>query len=225
MNLSNRHYTLGSLAAVLLLSSPVWGEQTDRSPAARLYQVTITNVTRAQVFTPIVAASHRGKVTVFELGQPASAELEQLAEGGDTAPLAAKLKAQGARDVVSSGEALPPGGTVMLKVRGSARHNRVSVAAMLIPTNDTFFAVTDVQTRPPGRSVNLWVPGYDAGTEPNTELCSQIPGPVCGGEGFNPEAGEGYVYVNQGIQGIGDLAGAPYDWRNPVAKVTIKTLR
>ena len=43
------------------------------------YEVTITNVTRAQTFTPILVASHRGGVKLFEAGSAASPELAALA--------------------------------------------------------------------------------------------------------------------------------------------------
>ncbi|MBI5612909.1 MAG: spondin domain-containing protein, partial [Gammaproteobacteria bacterium] len=49
------------------------------------YEVTVTNLTRGQSFTPILVATHRPGVALFEPGQPASPELAILAEGGDTA--------------------------------------------------------------------------------------------------------------------------------------------
>ena len=68
--------------------------------------------------------------------------------------------------------------------------------------------------------------GYDAGSEMNDELCVNIPGPRCGGDGeFKALSGEGYVHISPGIQGIGDLSSAVYDWRNPVAVVTIQRIR
>jgi hypothetical protein len=46
---------------------------------------------------------------------------------------------------------------------------------------------------------------------------------VCGGEGGSPGVGEGYVHIHTGIHGIGDLlTAAMYDWRNPVAEITIR---
>jgi hypothetical protein len=51
-------------------------------------EVSITNVMRGAVLTPPLVANTRGPVSIFELGQPASDALEQLAEGGATAPLA-----------------------------------------------------------------------------------------------------------------------------------------
>ena len=39
------------------------------------------------------------------------------------------------------------------------------------------------------------------------------------------EGGEGYVYIHPDIHGVGDLVPAARDWRNPVAKITIRRLR
>ena len=64
---------------------------TGASAFADEYRVTVTNLTRGQQFTPILVASHRAGVRLFEPGQPASMELEILAEGGATGPLAGLL--------------------------------------------------------------------------------------------------------------------------------------
>jgi hypothetical protein len=47
---------------------------------------------------------------------------------------------------------------------------------------------------------------------------------VCAGEGFDAsrDGAEGRVLVHAGIHGIGDLVAADRDWRNPVARVTIR---
>ena len=75
-------------------------------------------------------------------------------------------------------------------------------------------------------SQTLSVPGYDAGSEPNDELCASIPDPPCGGEGGSPNAGgEGFAHVQAGIHGIGDLSAADYDWRNPVATIKVERVR
>ena len=38
---------------------------------------------------------------------------------------------------------------------------------------------------------------------------------------FGVDDGEGYVHIHRGMHGIGDLAPEIYDWRNPVAAITI----
>ena len=93
---------------------------------------------------------------------------------------------------------------------------------MILPTNDGFIALNGVSA-PRAGSQGYMALGYDAGSEPNDELCASIPGPQCGGEGTSPAAGgENFVHVHAGIHGGGDLEVREYDWRNPMASVTIR---
>lgn len=188
------------------------------------YEIRVTNVTRGQSFTPIMIAVHKPGVKFFTVGQPASTELAALAEGGDTAPLSAVLKANpDVLDVITLPGLLGPGQTTVTRVRTTGKFTHMSAAAMLIPTNDGFFALKDV-AGPRGRDLlTVESPAYDAGSEPNDELCANIPGPVCGGEGGSPFAGgEGAVHIHAGIHGIGSLPAATFDWRNPVAEISIQ---
>ena len=191
------------------------------------YEVSITNLTRAQVFTPILVASHRKGVTLFELGSAASNELSALAEGGDVTPLTATLEANyKVTDTANSGGLLMPGKTVTVTVSAAHGAKQISLASMLIPTNDSFIALNGVKAPKHGKTTVYYSPGYDAGSELNDELCQNIPGPVCGGAGGSPEAGgEGYVHISGGISGKADLAADTYDWHNPTAKIVIKRVR
>ena len=73
---------------------------------------------------------------------------------------------------------------------------------------------------------------YDAGTEDNDQSCANIPGPRCGGEGFVSGGGEGFVHISNGFHDLGDtdengaevLGPATYDWRNSVARITVKRI-
>lgn len=191
------------------------------------YDVTITNLTRAQSFTPALIVSHRTRDhLLFNAGDPASTELAALAEGGDTQPLEQQLSGNpGVSSIANSGVLLAPGGSVTVHISALPR-DHVSMAAMLIPTNDGFFSFQDLDLPRARDTVTAYSPAYDAGSEPNDELCINIPGPVCGGAGGSPEAGgEGYVHIHSGIHGIGNLEPATYDWRNPVARVTITRSR
>lgn len=180
------------------------------------YEVTITNITRGQVFTPVLVATHKKGVKLFTEGEPASDELEYLAEGGATGPLAELLEANHrVGDVaVSEGGPFGPGASVKVQIPASRRYNRLSLASMLAITNDGIIALNGVSAKP-GTYVS---PVYDAGTEVNDELAANIPGP--GGEGFNPADGEGFVHIHAGFHGIGDLPAEELDWRNPAAKIT-----
>lgn len=198
------------------------------------YEVTITNVTPGQTFTPQLVVTHPGDVILFRLGEPASEELEILAEGGDTGPLSAAV-AGVAMDVQTIGGLLGPGESSSIVVTGNPGRGYVSVAAMLIPTNDTFVALNRMKL-PRSGALQQMVPAYDAGTEYNDQNCLNIPGPVCGGEGYSPgpnDLDEGFVHIGNGMHELGADDGAgnmlldpkTYDWRNSVARITVRRMK
>ena len=125
-----------------------------------------------------------------------------------------------------TGGLLPAGESVTVKVRTRGQFRRVSLAGMLVPTNDAFVSLeTDLPTGL-GESKVVYAYAYDAGTEANDELCASIPGPPyaeCGGPGGGGTVGggEGFVHVHRGMRGVGDFDATTRDWRNPVARVTI----
>lgn len=198
------------------------------------YEVTITNLTRGQSFTPQLVATHSRAVSLFEAGAPASLPLEILAEGGDTGPLTDALLAQSyeVADVQTIPGLLAPGASVTVFVEATRHHRYLSLAAMLIPTNDTFVALNAIAL-PKHRSTRM-ASAYDAGTEANDQNCLYIPGPRCGGEGYSPgpnDGDEGYVYIGNGFHELppaeaGEvLRPLVYDWRNPVAQVSVRRIR
>ncbi len=197
------------------------------------FHVTITNLTNAITFTPILVASHRRPVDIFELGSPASDELTAIAESGDVVPMTTTLNAnRRVVDVQNSGDLLKPGKSVTVVVSAARGARYISIASMILPTNDGFIALDSVKA-PRHGSATSFSPGYDAGTELNDESCANIPGPTCGGVGPSPgvdnEGDEGYVHIHRGMHGIGSgdlkLKADVYDWRNPVAKITVKRVR
>ncbi|MGH9426372.1 MAG: spondin domain-containing protein [Terriglobia bacterium] len=214
----------------------------DNENEGKRFEVTVTNLTQGQRFTPILVATHKQGLKLFELGQAASPQLEILAEDGDTAPLTALLRGMPeVLDVTDSGSLLPmgllsPGGSVTLLVQTRGAFDHISVAAMLIPTNDAFFALNGVEGPSGNKMATHFSPAYDAGTERNDEICrpgepkGSIPGPDCM---TPPPSGTGtaenfVVHIHSGIHGTG--GGVPTsllnpslrDWRNPVARVTIR---
>ena len=192
------------------------------------FAVTITNITAGQIFTPVLVASHTNKVSFFELGAEPSNELADLAEGGATDGLQMKLDGlpkyvmdTNTSGITPNGDPLiDPGESVTIYITGSRKFNRLSLAGMLLPTNDTFVAIDSMPlTRYSSSRTAL---AYDAGSEMNDELCMNIPGPQCGGAPFSEGLAEGYVHISRGISGEGDLKASDYDWRNPVARVTVR---
>ena len=208
------------------------------------YEVRVTNITKGQIFTPLLLATHSSKVRIFEVGMPASAALEVLAEAGGTGDLEDALISEGVPEsnlhiipVPGPTPLLHPGETAVITIRAK-KHDRLSVAAMLIPTNDTFLAINGARL-PFFGSRHLDAPAYDAGTEENDQSCEHMPGPDCAGQGAgeghspDPAVGdEGFVFIGNGFHDLGTaepndpaiLGPFMYDWRNPVARVSIKRL-
>jgi hypothetical protein len=193
------------------------------------YSLTITNITHGMLFTPFVAAVHDKSIAFFELGNAPSDELAHIAEAGDIAPQVALLEAASGVSAIATGNGpLFAGDSVTLEIAGSRlfgpRHY-LSLAAMMVPTNDTFVALNHVRL-PLHGSVTYYAKSYDAGSEINDESCLHVPGPQCGGEAYSPDSdGEGFVFPSPATHGEADLGAARYRWSDPVAKVVISRMR
>lgn len=226
------NFSKAIIMAGLLLSGTVVADHKDNSdgkgnPKTNTYAVTITNITAGQSFTPLLVATHNTDISFFELGEAPSEDLADLAEGGATGGLQMTLDAMPdyVMDTTTTGMTLiGPGENVTVYVSANRDFNRLSLAGMLLPTNDTFVAINSMPL--PKKNTSSMALAYDAGSEINDELCTSIPGPQCGGIGtpFSPGLAEGYVHISRGISGEGDLAASAYDWRNPVARVTVSRM-
>ena len=119
-----------------------------------------------------------------------------------------------------------PGETATVRVSGDPWwFNRLSIAGMLVITNDAFYGLNGAKL-PRYGSASFSSPGYDAGSEANNERCAFIPGPPCNNPGVRDTANaEGYVHIHAGIHGIGDLDASVYDWRNGVASIRVRRVR
>lgn len=209
------------------------------------YQVTVTNLTSGIYFTPLIASAHAPSVSMFTSGTQASSELQALAEGGNVGPMAALLESIGASVATGDG-LLAPGATatLMLSDSGSPDNTVLSVAGMLLPTNDGFVGLNSVHL-PMGSgpmSMTWNANGYDAGTEANDELVGSgapgeagfpAPPPVVasgtgiGGHGV-PATVEGFVHIHRNVLGdleadggYSDINSAVHRWLNPVARITV----
>jgi hypothetical protein len=222
-----RSRTAGILVLVIaaaLLALPAMAN----SP--RTYDITITNVTRGQIFSPPVVVVHSPDISLWTLGEPASDALAAAAEDADYAPLVEILEGSELVDgyAVADGPLMPGASVTVTVTADPGPRGVISALGMLVTTNDAFFGFSQpelpvlVIRGGPKFVVGGDAVAYDAGSEANNELCEYIPGPPCG----NPfvratEDAEGFVHVHAGIHGIGDLAPAVWDWRNPVAVVTV----
>ena len=74
-------------AITLTLSLMAIGPTAALAQSTGTYQVNITNLVPAQIFTPVLVATHNSSATLFTPGMPASAELGTLAEPGNVTPL------------------------------------------------------------------------------------------------------------------------------------------
>lgn len=188
----------------------------------RTYEVTITNLTRGQVITPPVLISHNGDFKLFTAGSAASPELVALAEDGDASSLLASLAVDDdVFDYTQAGGPLFPGQSVTVEITTEGNFSYLSAAGMLASSNDAFFSINKVKVPNFGKE-SIMSPAWDAGSEANTESCEHVPGPPCGNHARMTNGAEGYVHIHAGIHGIGDLVAGVHDWRNPVAKITIK---
>lgn len=193
------------------------------------WQVTVTNLTRGQIFSPPVVAVHnRFMPALWELGAPASPALAGVAEDAANPGLIQALQATGSTSdiqvLTGANGPILPGESASVVVQGN-RHffNRLSLAGMLVITNDAFFGLNDVRLPSWGSGDRYQSPAYDAGSEANNELCAYIPGPPCNSGGQRMTVGaEGYVHIHAGIHGVGDLAPEIYDWRNGVAQIRVR---
>lgn len=194
---------------------------------ARTYEIAVTNLTRGQVVSPPFVVTHTTDVPgLWSIGAAASPGLAAIAEDADVSVLTTALEGVDGVLSITNGEGpIPPGmtGTVTIAVKG--KKALVSLAAMLVQTNDAFVGAQNLalpRSKGESRSVRLRVPAYDAGSEANNEDGDFIPGPPFMNGGVrDTEGAEGFVHVHSGVHGIADLAPEVYDWRNPTAEIRI----
>jgi len=191
----------------------------------RLFEVTVTNLSHGQILSPVFAVTHNGSLSLFTMGEPASTELAALAQDANTEGLISFFSASAAtHEIIQRNNPIMPGKSDTLMIHSDEHDSYISITSMLVSSNDAFMAVNKLKL--PHRSIMLTVPAYDAGAEDNDESCAYIPGPPCGnGNAASDIEGEGFIHIHSGIHGIADLDVTKFDWRNPVAKITIRRVK
>ena len=159
-------------------------------PPMASFDVTVANLTNAQPLSPIAVIAHQSGYAIFSIGSAASMGLEEMAEGGDnTALLAAADADMMVASSASGAAAIGPAGseTVTIDVLESGLPDlEISIATMLVNTNDAFTSLnTVVGNMAVGDVLTFYAVAYDAGTEADTEMAADIPGPAGGGTGFD----------------------------------------
>ncbi len=221
----------GLTAALVAFTAPASATNGEaEAEAAETFIVTVENLTDNQTLTPAVVAAHENGFRLFRNHRPASNGLQQLAENGGVPVLVDELNGNDhVTGLAVAGDApIPPGGSASTLITATGSRNRVSVAAMLICTNDGFAAVSNASVSHHRGQTTRYGKAYDAGTEVNTQVfddlvppCSGIPG--VGSGMSDPDLAEnGVVRRHRGITETGDLSPATHGWRNPVIKVTIE---
>ena len=138
-----------------------------------------------------------------------------LAEEGMPDLLATELQG-GATSVATTHAHLLPGDTITVTVTAK-QGDVLSAASMLIQTNDGFTGLDGV----PLTDGSTETVAYDAGTEDNSELAADIPGPPFGGKNHGPDTTPHQpISLHQGIKGTGDVT-PDFKWTGPVARFTI----
>jgi len=127
------------------------------------FDVTITNLTNAIYFTPFLAAAHPDGSNLFVTGQPASANLQAMAEGGDISGLEADVMGLGATVVANpAGGLLAPTASTTFNMNTDGTSNdRLTIVAMLLPTNDAFAGLNAVEIPTEPGTYSFDVPAYD----------------------------------------------------------------
>lgn len=227
------------------LSAALLAASLSAAPSANAvdFDVQITNLSNAIHFTPFLVAAHPAGNNLFLTGQPASANLQAMAEGGDIAGLVTDVTALGATIVENpAGGLLAPASSIQFTMNTDGTSNdHLSAVAMLLPTNDAFAGLNAIEIPTVPGTYVFDVPAYDAGTEANDELITGGGAPGAAGIPADPGglAGTGgtgaagtdanpNVHIHRGslgdtnaAAGNSDLDSRVHRWLNPVIRVTI----
>jgi hypothetical protein len=210
---------------------------------AAQWDISVTNLTHGNYFTPLLVTAHDGGIHLYEVGMSASSALQGMAECGDLSGLLSTYPAD--VDTIENPAAglLNPGESAGAMIDTSTTGNtHLSIVGMVLPTNDAFVGLGALQVPIAAGTYTYYLNAYDAGTEANNELldtsgCAAgmpgIPGAPGGDAGMNGTGVAGAdsnttVHVHRGLLGdtnstggTSDLDSTIHRWQNPVAKVVI----
>lgn len=231
--------TAALMAATFLVGC---GSDDNSNPAtetSREYQVTVTNLSAAQPFSPLAVVVHDADWAAYTLGAPASVPLERIAESGDNAEFLAEATASENVYTAQSGAGvlLPGLSETLVLETDSEEAAYLSLVTMLVNTNDAITGMNtiDIGSLAVGETITHHLRSYDAGTEANSETADTIPGPAAAGgaqEGFNAARDDllDQILVHPGVVTSDDgLAVSTLThvnrWDNPVAHLLIERIQ
>jgi len=205
--------------------------------------VRVINLTNGIWLTPFLVVAHPDGSSLFTVGQPASASLQAMAEGGDISGLVADLTTLGATIAENpAGGLLAPAMSANVDINTDGTSNvLLSAVAMLLPTNDGFVGLNAITIPTDPGTYVFNVPAYDAGTEANDELLTGggmpgVPGIPADPGGLTGTGGTGAaaadanpnVHIHRNVLGdtdptggISDLDSTVHRWLNPVLRVVV----
>ena len=234
--MKTRNYSK-KLLALVILSTPLLltacGSSTQKT---RSYEVTVSNLTANQPLSPVVIFAHEPEYKLWTTGEAASVALEYLAEGGSNSQLIDEVEKNKHYMAHSSGHGVIASGqseTVTISFKNT-NWVRLSLASMLVNTNDAFTGLNDIEVYDigVGKSRTFTTLAWDAGTEKNTESSDTIPGPADGGEGFNSSrvGDTNFIAVHQGVISKDDgldssVLNESHRFDNPISRVTIHRIK
>ena len=209
---------------------------------AEVIDVKVTNLTQGMYYTPLLITAHADTTDFFEIGDSASAEIQAMAEGGDISGLVTLADNAGAvsSENPASGVLAPAASTSVTDMATGA-NDRLTIVAMLLPTNDAFVALDSWKIPETAGTYTLYLNAYDAGTEANDELVTGGGASGVAGIPANPGANGGtngtgvtttesnqMIHIHRGNigdtdtdGGISDVDSRIHRWLNPVEKVTV----
>ena len=136
-------------------------EPTPPAVVMQTYTVTVTNLTANQPMSPVIVASHSADAMLWQAGETASLAIEKMAEGGDTADIAAL---EAVTNSVNGAGMLMPGMTETLTLTlAEADVANLSLVTMLVNTNDAFTGVNGVNIA----EMDVNVPGVNGDNAKN----------------------------------------------------------
>ena len=216
-------------------------EEPAPEPVSQMFEITLTNLTEGvhgesgQTLSPAIFVAHPADIKLAVVGEAANEAIVALAEGGNTSGLEALAAAAGANVEIAMNADMTrrytmPGQSSTVTLTADMVNSSLSVGSMLVSTNDAFIAAIDVPLfdedgMPVSTTIELMA--YDAGSEDNTEMASDIPGPLGldaevdppGSNARVPTEG-GVIAAHPGIQGGADVTEA-FAWTEPTATLTI----
>lgn len=173
------------ITASLTLVACGGSSSSNSTPAQPTYafKVEVSNLTHAQPLSPPAIVAHSSNYQMFDEASRASVALEHLAESGSNAQIIAEANNNTETYASEAATALiTPGGQAnyTLAFDEPLADAKVSVATMLVNTNDAFTGQKniDISALEINASIRVSGPVWDAGTEGNSETAATIPGPV-----------------------------------------------